>query len=467
MPKPGECINSIDLHESGRGFDSASAGAVLMDNSTYFSARDLLQSGQVDAYRVYNLANLVESIVVADSIILSPTSAWQPSDADSIFIGDGPGRNLLLTNSSDEELGEIFTKSIAAGTRDVTRRSLNRLGYGPQTARPTLQLLRQWQSEAERDPRGFIQQYSGAVYLTDPASRDVVSSISTVTTDRSPPEYHLAQFLLRSNVAYELSSRWAYHPHSHRLDYISRRMRRSNSEALYVGNDLLREAESATDRVLDQQQRVSALRQFGAFKHDSNVPFILSAVLSQCTMPDDVLRVAIEMRNQRSAQNYRRWIREIIDAIDSGDNERQKRADMEFAEAQQFLSREISRLYIPKKGEGSGVVQQIASHVGSLDPSMITGGEDGLKELAAKEALSIASESPRFAAWIGKQRRKRNIVFLLKLTKKRQSINSLNPLLRSVFKSPLAQDQLQTLHDLQDKNRRNVAALSALADLSR
>jgi hypothetical protein len=140
MGKSDECIKSIDLHESGRGFDSTSAGAVLVDNSTYFSARDLLESQRVDAYRVYNLANLLESIVVADSIVVSPTSAWQPSSADSLFVGDGPCKNLVLTNSSDEELGEIFAKSISAGMLDVTRKGMRRIGYGPQIVRPTLQI---------------------------------------------------------------------------------------------------------------------------------------------------------------------------------------------------------------------------------------------------------------------------------------------------------------------------------------
>lgn len=458
---------SIMLHDPrGQGHQDSS-GAVLIDNSTYFSAVDLLTGQSMDAYRVFNLANLLECVVISEQIVVSPTQAWQPSNEDVLFSTEGPCRNLTFDGSSDEELGQLFRTAIIAAIRDVeSRRVMRRLGYSPPVSQAAARLLRRWRNEAEDDPQNFINQYSGAVYLTDSASRGKVAALPTVTSGSAGAEYHLAQFLLRANVAYNLSARWAYHPHSHRIDYVSMRMRQSNYEVLNLGREILIETESATSVALDARQRESLLREFGAFRHESPVPFVLAAVLSQCRRPEDILPVALEMRDQRSAKRYRRWANEIVTAGRSGDFERADQAEEELRQAVGILNSELSSLYLGSRGQSkSGVVDQVATHIGTLDPGILL--EQKWGELAAGETLKAIGQSPRALEWWKTTRRKRNLVFLLQLARQRRSVQSLNSLMQSVFGSALDQDDLAVLRELRARNRRNVAALSAIAEITR
>jgi adenosylhomocysteine nucleosidase len=440
---------------------TSSASSVLIDNSTYFSAKRLLYENLLDAYTLFNLANFLECVVVAENVMLAPTLAWEPGEEDSLFRNDGPCAKVRLEDWPDDDLGFLFDSAIRAGIKSL---SSSGFGYQDHDVDAALRLLRQWRSDVQDSPRDFLIQYSGAVYINDTASREAVAAMPTVTGVDASPCYHLAQYILRSNVAYELSSIWTYHPHSHRLSFISQRMQGANRESLHLGQELIRAAEVRIGQEIETQRRTALLANFGAFKHELRLPLILSSVLSQSRSADEIVPIALQLRQSSSARRYRRWVNELIAAVDSNDYKRQLTAEREFDSAGQSLMRELHELYSPSK---NGLIQKTSTYAATLDPDALNKemAEDW-PGLAMSAGAMTANVLGIFDPVLRQRRRRRNFVFLLEIAKHRRNILAINQLLEPVFGIALSDGELTRLHNLQSEQSKGCAEIAKLASYS-
>ena len=438
---------------------ASSASSVLIDNSTYFSAKRLLHENLLDAYTLFNLANFLECVVVAEKVMLAPTLAWDPGEEDSLFRNDGPCAKVRLEDWSDDDLGTLFDSAIRTGIKSL---SSSGFGYQAHDVDAASQLLRQWRSDAQNSPKDFLNQYSGAVYINDSASRETVAAMPTVTGADASPCYHLAQYILRSNVAYELSSIWTYHPHSHRLSFISQRMQGANRESLHLGQELIKAAEVKIGQEIEAQRRTALLANFGAFKHELRLPLILSSVLRQSRSADEIIPIALRLRQSSSARRYRRWVNELISAVDSNDYERQLTAEREFDSAGRNLMRELHELYSPTKK--NGLIQKTSTYAATLDPDALNKATAAdWPDITMGAGAMTANVLAIFDPVLRQRRRRRNFVFLLEMAKHRRSILAINQLLEPVFGIALNDGELTHLHNLQSEQSRGCAEIAKLA----
>lgn len=437
-------VQPAESPDGGLGSD-----AVLLDNSTYFSAVRTLQERDLDANGVFNLGCLLEALILGERVVLSPTVAWRPSSNDLLFTM-GPLEQFDVEGWSPDALAALFDAAIAESLIDVSSVAVwLPLGCDREDVAPARRVLLSWRDTASTDPAGFLPQYSGAVYLTDLGSKKTVGHLRTSVSESSPSYGHLAQFLLRTNVAYELSAHVPYHPHSHRLAYVSRRMNRSRVGSKLLAEFLLRESEQAISDQLTDRQANSILAEFGAFRHQAHLPLILAAVLSQAAQPDEILPIALRIRDERYTRRYRQWVGRLAGAAQGGDYERQRHAEAELDEARRVLFAELSKLYGADRrtAKADTVVRATSTLAGSMNP----------RELLDASGVSLAAkggrQALRSAVYINEvmrtRRRRRNIVLLLRLAATRRQVESIDGRLQRVFGVGLSSEEMFRLWALQ------------------
>lgn len=418
---------TTDDEELGR-----SRNAVLLDNSTYFSATRALAEHRLDSDAVENLANLLECIVIADHIYVAPTVAWHPEKSDALFQQDGPCSQVRLGEWPDADLADLFNEAIDASLQDVRVLDVwQSLGCSLNDAVSATQILQRWHTSAKDDPAGFVEQYSGVVFLTDPGSLATVSKLASLVSEGDTPAHHLAQFLLRTNVALALSKEYIYHPHSKRLDYVTGRLSRAQKAASELSQLLIRESESTISKVISEAQTGSLLSMFGAFNHQAHLPLVLSAVLGQASSADEILPIALHVRNERSAERYRHWTRSLMSAVDTNDVRRQAEAEGELREARDVLLSDITKMYVGRKDRIGRAAQIAASLAGQLDPVSLL-GQDALTSISKGASAGLESV-PRLVARVRSWRRRRNVVLLLKLAERRLQVTSAEQRLSEIF----------------------------------
>ena len=180
------------------------SGSVLVDNSTYFSASVLVSSGELDPLAVFNLGNFIDSLILAENICLAPTINWSPSDSDSLLFGAGkPCSQVDLSRFGNEDLGDLFGQALASSLADLDQNP--HLPPVDADHFNTVNILLNWRSQAIEDPVAFLPVYSGQVVETDVASQRYLAKLRSLGNEAASPERRLAHYLLRTNVAFELS----------------------------------------------------------------------------------------------------------------------------------------------------------------------------------------------------------------------------------------------------------------------
>ncbi len=433
---------------------------VLLDNSTYFSAMRAIRERVLDSYSVYNLGILLECLVVAERVFSSPTLAWTPGTDDSLFTASGPFMQLHFEDWTSSELSNIFAEAVSESARDVSRSVVwQSLGCEHQDIEPARRLLRDWHAEAMNDPLKFAEQYSGAVYLTDTGSKRTVAGLGTKVGESLPQAHHLAQYLLRTNVALELAKYRAYHPHSHRLFYVQERIGRASREAATLGQVLLSATEAQIESEIRTRRESSVLARFGAFAHEAQLPLVLAAVLTQASTPDEIIPIALSIRGRRSARRYREWTGKFLNTIEDGDFARQVEAEAELEDARRLLFDELRALFRPRDTL-TGILETTGTITAAVDPKSIAGIPTWDRNVA--EGVKAAT-FPQAASRIQERRTRRNLVFLLDLARERQDITALNSRLKPIFGQGLGEDELEKFYRLQKEHRQRRAAIATLA----
>lgn len=422
----------------------------LIDNSTYYSSKIAIEEGVLTAQTVYNLATFLECLVVADKVGFAPTTLWYPGIADGyLFEADGPCVRLPSVAESDEEARRVFVRAIDESLSDLDGPVVRRQ-FASSVAEEARRLLSGYRTKAQEDPAGFMETYSGIVYLTDEGASAYFEETFGKEGRALPAGQHLTNYLLRSNVAMEISDRLIYHPHSQRVPLVCNKMGVQAKQSPSLASDLIRYVEKEMKQTLMHNARESLLMQFKPFAcMDHDMPLVLAVVLSGASTPGDIIPGALKLRNLPEAKKYREWAGEVATAIRGQDIATRNEACRQMAEAREILSKELARLYGARQGSAPSRWSQIAS---VADPEEIAGANT--RSVLLKLGKEVLRRAPgALDAWRAHRVRKR-LALLINLPK-REKPDDLNSLLGQVFGKKLTGDQLNQF----DLLRENQATL--------
>lgn len=435
---------------------------VLLDNSTYFSFKRLLE-GRLDADTLYNAATFLECLVTADTIVTSPTVAWTPDSSDKLFRPGAPCRTTPASAYDDQTLSLIFSKAIHGSISDLAEPSLRPLvSTDPATILKAQGLMQVWANDAQGDPREFLSVYSGAVYLTDPESKATVSRLNTGVVASDTPARHLAQFLLRTNAAIEFAASskdliTPYHPHSYRAPFVIAKLdvAARNSHALAVA--FLRDFE---DSIRELKWTISdfPLARFGAFTSlGDDAPLVLAVALSGALTPDEVLQAALTIRDTRQARRYRNWVRKILAAVRSRDLKKQVEANAELMEARQILANELKRLYGLTRTD---IVASTSKVVSAIDLDAMDTLDTS--KLIRKVLAEVFKGMPAARNWLHRQGLRHKVALLVQLKKKGGTTEkALNDLLMRAFRKKLSAADTERFKELRDQQLKCASSIFA------
>jgi hypothetical protein len=428
----------------------------LIDNSTYFSFKYTINEAQIDASLVYNMANFLESLVCAESIVLAPTSAWRPDQTDLLFKSGSVCSQYSFDNMDNDEISKTFVSSIESSLSDIEKRELGLpVGSSAKLITNVRNIFLDWRAKVSDDPQAFIDTYSGAVFFTDVGTSQFVASLGTDVSKSESIARHIAQYLLRTNVALEILDKEAgqciaYHPHSHRAGFVFRKLSMQGKYAMSLASTILREAETEVTKKLEEKKAHSLASKFGAFQvTDPEMPLVLAVALSGASSPEEIIHRGLDLRNLEAAKRYRKWIAHLLSSIRDGDQDTHLEVEQELLEARRLLREELNALYGRRS---ASLLQRIASVAGAVDL-------EKLADVSARDfVLEAASEDikgrPSIFAALERYRLKRKLALIITLGKQRRPIDNLNLLLEKVFKKRLSDDEKAKLSTmLKDQGR--------------
>jgi hypothetical protein len=422
---------------------------VLIDNSTYLSCRAAIEEGLIDPYIIYNMASFLECLVVADKVFLAPSTLWHPGSGEGyLFSETGPCAQLPANWADETSVRQTFRQAIAESKRDLAKNVIRDLFPVSTTdLEEAERLLRVWRIEANRNPQKFVETYSqwyGESGSTDRGTIRFLDEARCGPRQPLPTYRHLAHFLLRCNVAMEMSERLVYHPHSHRTRLVCEKMALKARESASLVSALVRDTEATIEKKISENARRTILSRYGAFNSvDSDLPLVLAVVLSGARTPADVIPLALNLRNTRAAKRYRDWTTKLVSAVRKGSTEEQIKAARELEQAKQVLTEELTKLYDARRKTDLSRFAALAS-VADPEPLLST----SVGSVLIKAGKKFVEAAPELLRQIEKMHVRRKVALLLNLAKKRRQIERLNLLLERTFRKKLSQEQLIALNTL-------------------
>ena len=396
--------------------------SVLLDNSTYFSAKIAIQESVLDSQSVLNLATLLEAVVLKENVFFAPTSVWHPGcDDEPLFGPSSPCHSMSLGSFPRANLSGLFKAALQSSLEDLSDEALSlHTPHGmSQDVNGTRNTLLTWLAALEEDLDQFVETYSAKVFGTDQAALRFLSTLPVTRSEGQPEEKQFAHYLLRTNTAYQLSALMPYLPHSNRVRFVLKKLGVRLSGERDPGVNLLRVAERSLP---------------------ADVPLVLSVVLSGATTPDDILRRALDLRNEKVTRRYRQWSNELIEAWNSGDEQRQQTAREQHEAARAALGTELRKLHAR-----TSVTSRLWRYIKEESPNALT--QAGRADLL-RRALS---DGESWLSWL--QAKRRVAIFIELASKSTLDFDELNDHLSRVFgsRNRLAGDELENLHFLRSE----------------
>lgn len=415
------------------------SNAALIDNSTYFSYRGLMEGGELDVYSFYNYILFLEALITVDELRTAPSSSWQPSLSDTLF-STGVCTQISASRLGERALSTLFQTAIDAAKGDIAEPTTRKLlSVSAETALRTGVILDEMRERAE-NPFEFLNTYSVSVFRTDTNSAQYQKrTISTGIKEDAPSEQHVAHYLLRTRAALEFAfleeARGVpYIPHSHRSDYVRQCLQNSLVAPEHHAGSLLRFAES---EIAKRSQ--SPLLE----KHS---PIILT-VLSGCTSATELENRALEIRGSREAVRYRSFVSAFNESLNNGNVELHNRAHQEINQVKVELIRELNKLYTPKtQFEVAGqIVGEFTTDVimDTLEPKGMELVAESVVSAVVKKAITLSVEE------LDRLRRRHRTALVFGLINKVGGYNVLNDLVKRTFGREFTREelhQLDTLH---------------------
>jgi len=406
----------------------ALSGAVLIDNSTYFSAKVLASTGELEPLGVFNLGNFIDSLILAENVCLAPTTAWAPDESDGLLFGPTkPCSQIDLSQLPSASLTELFETALMASLEDLKSNPF--LPVVGADRRDVRHILLGWLSEVGSEPARFLRIYSGKVHETDIGTEHFLAGLPSLGNENASPERRLAHYLLRTNVAFEISASIPYSPHSNRIQFVCEKLHQSRSASLALGLEMLKDTEIAVEETLSSELPSLGLR--------CHLPLALAVVLSGASNPSEILSRSIELRNTRAAKRYRRWMTQVVRITKVGTLAEQRTALRELKEARALLSTELSKLLSQRSG-----LTQLTAIADAVDLSNLN-----LEESRTARAKLARQVFDRAVPWLKKRKVKKRIAIFLSLAQK-GSLRTLNQLLGRTFKRQLKDHELARLDRL-------------------
>jgi hypothetical protein len=170
-----------------------------------------------------------------------------------------------------------------------------------------------------------MDEYLNTVFITDQySSKFQVSTFPSGVAIDAPQVRHVAQYLLRTNVAIELATAEnatgiPYHPHSHRTRYVLDILRKGGR---FTPEYLLRYLES---EIAQRRDDIRSALPFAFPSFMEQAPLIMT-VFSGSTCPKDILKRTLEIRETKQAIQYRRFVANLMSAFEKGDARARRRA---------------------------------------------------------------------------------------------------------------------------------------------
>ena len=421
---------------------------ILLDNSTYYSFKVAVQDKLLDAQILYNMANFLECLVMADKIYLAPTIYWKPDATDCmLFEPKGPCVQLAEVGPDDATISQIWQTAISESMGDLLRPVIrNMVPLAGVDLGKTYAMLKNWEASAKQDPCSFKKAYSGLVYLTDAGTSHFFTKTFGTYMRSIPPYHHLANYLLRTNVARQMSYDKVYQPHSYRAPLVCDKIARDARNAKTLVLKLVRATELEIGKKISDLAR--ALRSYGGYSlAERNMPLVLAVVLSSVSKPDDIVQHALKLRRKRAARRYRKWSSELVRAIEVGNPVEQKEAIAQLQEAREVLSTELSKLYEVRKGKALGRFSKFVSCADPGELAAVLAGGDPKADLV-KEVARLAKEMPAQLNLLRQFHLRHNLTLLISFAKQSQKIKELNLLLGRVFGKNLPPSELLAFEEL-------------------
>lgn len=432
---------------------------VLIDNSTYNSFRMAIEENLLDAHIIYNMANFLECVVVADKVFLAPTiiPLLDLRKPNPLFTKDGPCIQLTAIASDEAVVAGTLKKAITESIRDLSGKAITDLSTVTHADRnKTHRLLESWQVEVDKAPLDFMKTYSVPVYLTDAGTSKLLNEAFPGYRKAMHLHHHLAHYLLRCNVAMEMAERLVYHPHSHRTPLVCEKMALNARQSASLASALIRDAEGVIEDKISAKAREAFLLPYKLFSsQDTDLPLVLAVVLSGAKMPDDIIPNTIALRDTDAARTYRRWMTELVNAFRSGDPSERDRAAENLLEARAVLVTELSKLYdVRSRGDRTPVSRLISA---VPDPEEIASAS--ARRLLIKAGKEIVRSTPRILKSFHNMRVRRKVTLIINLAKNRREIDNLDSLLERTFHKRLEPGQLQALNALRTNQAKLMAQL--------
>ena len=358
---------------------------------------------------------------------------------------------ISVADWSESKLVTHFSRAIRESRRDLANPTiLEAVTHARADVDKTDGLLASWLPRLDRDPRAFIDVYSGVVVATDAASAQFLATLSTSVESSMPPHHHLAQYLLRTNAALGLSESMPYHPHSHRLDVVCHKLR---APTAHLAASLVRAAELGSRSA----ETSDLVRLLPGFRYpESDLPLVLAVALAAARRgdPESVLEQTLALRGLPQAVRYRHWINRLLTEVETAERIRATAHDIEahrhakalLQNVQQELS-DARRLLAVQLGQiherrGRHVLERTAGFASSAAVGGITGPYGALHPAAAE------ARGPSVLQQLKDLPTRRRVAFLVRLARDGRGIDDLNFLLARVFGAGLGDDELEKLRDM-------------------
>jgi hypothetical protein len=289
-------------------------GQVLVDNTTLFGARRALEawppspdnwlSGSF-AVDLQSLVDTLEMLVLHDELLVESSSRDYPiwpglmsTDESSQVIRD---MELLPDPSVKEAILRSATASLSEWVRTgALARERSRVeAYKPGEVLPDF--YDSTDNFAQLTAAGFPGLVDSGEHVLEPLVRIL---------DHQPSEVvSYATFIFRGvyyqHLAHALSI--SYQPHAWRASFVSKEATRGCFSFANYALDLAEDVRSELTRQLNSE--------FGTQTQQIEFPLLASFIASQATRRDDLLTVALQLRQNPHVVKFREWVRDIDGAV--------------------------------------------------------------------------------------------------------------------------------------------------------
>jgi hypothetical protein len=360
-----------------------SPGSIMLDNTTIYGAKYAYEMWPPDpadwlrgttALNLHSLMELLEAIVLHDQIVVDSSSSMISTDySDTVWetIWD----KIYDLKQYDNNL---FREVCFAGTDEgavvllAANIALKKLqGYLEKGA--FNEELKKFQGEGVesilpnfyRTPEDFRELLKKSLPVD--SSKDTSELLENVTysLQRATSELsNYAMFAFRGFYYQKLAHLFSisYSPHTWRTNIINFDIGFDSSERTSI--DFARYLEKNIAEIR-RELATNLNAEFNTKSFRVEIPVIASYIANQCDRREDLLRVAIEIRNSNSAKAFRAWIRDIQTSIRN--QEELTKINRAYSDLELVISDVRKELGLLDKGEMEQVKIQLGVPVASVE----------------------------------------------------------------------------------------------------